>query len=101
MPASHAMLASARRWAGQPHSWRPGEKSTMAASILVVDDDPNFRDTMELVLSNEGYEVLTAGDGGDALLTLQSVTPDLILLDMIMPVMDGREFAAVYRRWIG
>ena len=68
-----------------------------AARILVVEDDDNIRDLVDLVLSSAGYEVLTASDGAAALQVVGSVSPDLVLLDMRMPVMDGWEFARQYR----
>jgi CheY-like chemotaxis protein len=66
-------------------------------TILVVDDDEAIRTVVSLVLSDEGYEVLTAEDGRAALARLATVQPDLILLDMRMPIMDGWELARAYR----
>ena len=68
-----------------------------AARILVVEDDDGIRDLVDLVLSSAGYEVLTASDGAAALQLVGTVHPDLVLLDMRMPVMDGWEFARQYR----
>jgi two-component system chemotaxis response regulator CheY len=65
--------------------------------LLVVDDDANIRELVEMVLLDEGYEVVTAPDGATALAMLPRARPDLILLDMKMPVMDGWEFARRYR----
>jgi CheY-like chemotaxis protein len=64
--------------------------------ILVVDDDEAIRDLMRLVLADEGYKVVEAENGAKALSVLKGATPDLILLDMRMPVMDGWAFAAAY-----
>jgi two-component system, chemotaxis family, chemotaxis protein CheY len=64
--------------------------------ILVVEDDEGIRDMMEMVLDGEGYEVLTATNGIKALVLLEEDRPDLILLDMKMPGMDGWEFARRY-----
>jgi len=64
--------------------------------ILVVEDDDGIRDMMEMVLDGEGYEVLSATNGIMALELLQDVRPELILLDMKMPGMDGWEFARRY-----
>ena len=61
--------------------------------ILVVEDDPDARDEMALVLRSEGYDVAAAGDGEEALAELRRATPALILLDLMMPVMDGWQFA--------
>ena len=60
--------------------------------ILVVEDDPDARDEMALVLRSEGYDVAAAGDGEQALAELRRAAPALILLDLMMPVMDGFEF---------
>ncbi len=64
--------------------------------LLVVEDDESIRDMMEMVLDSEGYEVVTAADGSAALAYLDHERPDLILLDMKMPGMDGWEFARHY-----
>lgn len=70
---------------------------TRAARILIVEDDDGIRDLVDIVLSSAGYEVLTASDGAAALQVVGRVHPDLVLLDMRMPVMDGWEFARQYR----
>jgi two-component system, chemotaxis family, chemotaxis protein CheY len=70
---------------------------TQAMRILVVEDDDGIRDLVDLVLSTAGYEVLTAPNGAAALQLVGQVHPDLVLLDMRMPVMDGWEFARRYR----
>lgn len=61
----------------------------MEETILVVDDDPTFVRLVDKALSREGYKVLTAGDGQEALRHLFAHRPDLVLLDVIMPRMDG------------
>src|SRR6185437_956595 len=66
--------------------------------ILVVEDDATVRLTISKLLSDEGYEVSTAGDGFDALLHLQQDIPDLILSDLNMPQMSGFELLSVVRR---
>ena len=66
---------------------------TMAqARILVVDDDTSIRSFVEMALDSVGYAVSTAGNGAQALEVTDQVQPDLILLDMRMPVMSGVEF---------
>jgi CheY-like chemotaxis protein len=60
--------------------------------ILVVDDNQDIRDAVVELLQIEGYLVRGARDGSDALEVLAQETPDLIVLDMNMPRMDGREF---------
>ncbi len=60
--------------------------------ILVVDDDAAIRDMLETLLEEEGYAVVLARHGQDALELLKTVKPALILLDLMMPVMDGWQF---------
>jgi DNA-binding response OmpR family regulator len=62
------------------------------ARVLVVDDDRDLRDLLAAVLSSAGYEVLTAENGAAALSVLRTVLPDLIILDLMMPVMNGWQF---------
>lgn len=64
-----------------------------AKVVLVIDDDRDLLDLVSFVLETEGYQVETAADGQEALDRLAQNLPDLILLDMKMPVMDGWEFA--------
>ena len=64
----------------------------MKARILIVEDDSDFRDIYMLFLRGESYQVLTASHGQEGLAVLEKETPDLIILDLIMPVMDGEEF---------
>ncbi len=68
-------------------------------SVLVVDDDETIRQYVEWALSDAGYEVRSVPDGAAALDVLRRERPDLILLDMRMPVMDGWQFASAYRAW--
>ncbi|MBN2453802.1 MAG: response regulator [Candidatus Omnitrophica bacterium] len=57
--------------------------------ILIVDDEADVLSVLEKRLSSAGYEVLTVDNGADAVLLAKSRKPDLILLDIMMPVMDG------------
>jgi CheY-like chemotaxis protein len=61
--------------------------------VLVVDDDPGLQQALEAILQLEGYEVTTARDGLDALEKVDHSQPALILLDLMMPRMDGFTFA--------
>lgn len=72
-------------------------RSATAAPILVVDDDPSILDTVQAILEGEGYSVVTATNGREALQVLERVTPFLMLLDMRMPVLDGWGVAAALR----
>ena len=59
------------------------------AKVLIVDDEPNNVDFLEQALEDTGYQLITAANGQEALTKIQSERPDLILLDLNMPVMDG------------
>ena len=65
-------------------------KST--GEILVIDDDPDLREFLRLMLTSMGFEVTSAANGQEALIVMEGHDPDLILLDMKMPVMNGWEF---------
>src|ERR671933_1253799 len=69
--------------------------------VLVVDEDSTIRDVIALALSDAGYEVIEANDGAAALALVRQRPPDVILLDMRMPIMDGWEFAQAYRHLPG
>ena len=60
--------------------------------IMVVDDDPNIQLALKYRLEREGYHVLLAGDGADALEKVRVEEPDLIILDLVMPRMNGFGF---------
>jgi len=64
-----------------------------AARILIVDDDPTLRYLLADQLRDDGYEVATARDGGEAIRRLESGWPDLLIVDMMMPRMDGLTLA--------
>ena len=57
--------------------------------ILVVDDDPDILDAVTMILEAEGYQVVTARDGVEGLASLKAELPDLMILDLLMPKMDG------------
>lgn len=59
--------------------------------VMIVDDEPDIVDLLSLVLGSRGYDIITAYGGGECLEKLQHATPDLILLDLIMPDIDGWE----------
>lgn len=66
--------------------------------ILVVDDSPQIRETVAQLLIEEHYGVRMAGNGREALVLVAELMPDVILLDLMMPIMDGWEFAAALKR---
>ena len=63
----------------------------MGKKILIADDEPNIVTALEFLLARGGYEVLIARDGDEALKALESARPDLVLLDIMMPVKSGYE----------
>ena len=65
-------------------------------TVLVVDDDGDLSTLVATVLAEEGYSVQTAANGQEALEVVSRGLPDLILLDMKMPVMDGPQFASAF-----
>ena len=69
----------------------------MARNILVVEDDRNISDLIQMYLVKEGFEVRIAADGGKAIAEFQKSVPDLILLDIMLPVMDGWAVCAKIR----
>ena len=66
----------------------------MTQPILIVEDDADIRTDLAELLRSEGHNVVTAGDGLEALSRLRQAAPRLILLDLMMPVMDGWRFRA-------
>lgn len=66
--------------------------------MLVVDDELDIRQAVAEVLSEEGHEVVAARDGREALIQLRAFHPNLVLLDLMMPGMNGWEFRAAQRR---
>jgi OmpR family response regulator RpaB len=61
----------------------------MSHRILVVDDDNDVRDALTMILESKGYQVITAKDGVEGLACLKAEKPDLMILDLMMPKMDG------------
>lgn len=57
--------------------------------MLVVDDDDSIRESLRLLLEDEGFDVDTAADGRQAVQTMEAQPPCLVILDLMMPVMDG------------
>jgi CheY-like chemotaxis protein len=71
---------------------------SQSATILVVDDDADTVETMREILEEEGHTVLSAMNGKEALKRVHETKPDLVLLDLEMPEMDGRSFLDLLRR---
>jgi adenylate cyclase len=70
----------------------------MPALILVVEDDPDVLGLLVAMLTGEGYQVTTAGDGEEGLAAARRARPDLILLDLMLPRMNALQFRAEQRR---
>lgn len=70
-----------------------GEK----AELLIIEDDANLREALELYLTSSGYQVATASDGRDGLQRLYARQPDLVILDIMMPGLDGWEVCSRIR----
>lgn len=66
--------------------------------ILVVDDEHDNRELLEIVLTHNGYFVTSAQGGIEALASIREIAPDLVLLDLMMPGMDGYEVTAAIKR---
>ena len=64
----------------------------MPRKILIVDDDKGIVEVVKIALTKKGYEVFTASDGNEGLEMVKANSPDLILLDVVMPEMNGYEF---------
>jgi DNA-binding response OmpR family regulator len=70
---------------------------TARKKILVVDDEPDVASLLTLMLKSQGYDVIVAGDGQEALEKARSANPDLILLDVMLPRMDGYKVARMLK----
>lgn len=69
----------------------------MPKTILVVDDEERLRSLLEAYLTQQGFRVVTAANGREALGVARREQPELVILDLMMPVMDGYEFMRLYR----
>lgn len=76
----------------------PRDRPITDAEILIVDDDPRLREVVRFALSQAGFRVREAGDGRAALAELDRTMPDLVVLDVVMPEMDGVEVCRHIRR---
>lgn len=70
----------------------------MSTKILVVDDDPNICELLKLYLENEGYTVFVANDGQEAVNVFHNKSPELVLLDIMLPKMDGWQVCREIRK---
>ncbi|MBQ3483794.1 MAG: response regulator transcription factor [Clostridia bacterium] len=70
----------------------------IGTKLLVVDDDANICDILKTYFEKEGYEVLTVSDGVEGVAAFRSFSPDLVLLDIMLPKMDGQQVLAEIRK---
>ena len=70
----------------------------MAQTVLIIEDDPNIADLLHLYLEKEGYATTIASDGGKGVDKFRELRPDLVLLDIMLPVMDGWEVLKTIRQ---
>jgi CheY-like chemotaxis protein len=75
-----------------------GDAAPAAPLIMIVDDDPEVRELCDLLLERAGYQRTIASSGEEAVSLLEQVTPQLIVLDLNMPGMDGWSVAALVRK---
>lgn len=94
VPGSDAFPADPRR------DWRPDPFGSAEPGrfVLIVDDDPAIRETVADALSFEGYQVVTASNGREAIDRIEFMQPCLVLLDMRMPILDGWGVAEELKR---
>lgn len=67
-------------------------------TVLIADDEAQIREILSLYLKKEGFKVIEAADGAEALVQIQAGKPDIILLDIMMPVLDGFEVCKQVRK---
>lgn len=71
--------------------------TTTAAKVMVIDDSQTIRRTAETLLARDGYQVITAQDGFEALAKIADAAPDLIFIDIMMPRLDGYQACALIK----
>jgi PAS domain S-box-containing protein len=79
----------------------PKEAATKAAHVLIVDDDCNVRDTLQLLLASNGFDVVTVAGGSEALQQMSQKTPDVVVLDLMMGGLDGPSTLKEIRKNLG
>jgi DNA-binding response OmpR family regulator len=92
------MAPAAVATAGVRYDLRVNNPAVLTKTVLLVDDEPTLVATMKYNLEREGYRVLTAGDGEKALNVARAERPDLLILDLMLPVIDGLEVCRILRR---
>jgi CheY-like chemotaxis protein len=87
-----------RRWGGQVGGDADVDQNGHHRRVLIVDDDDELAEVLRQALGESGYAVATVRHGAAALEMIEHIQPDLILLDLTMPIMDGWSFVQQYRR---
>jgi len=84
-----------------PVVWKPKEVHFLNSQplVLVADDEPRITKLVALTLHDEGFRVVTAGGGEEALKKAEEIRPDIVLLDIVMPDLDGIEVMRQLREW--
>jgi DNA-binding response OmpR family regulator len=82
-------LSTCRFWADQARAAKAVRAMTKTRSVLIVDDEPNILLSLQFLMKKAGYDVRTAKDGEEALAEIARSAPDLVLLDVMMPKIDG------------
>jgi len=95
---NNTMRGTAREWIGFSAERLPGERMKNMYTVLVCDDEKDIVSAIEIYLSAEGYRVLTAFTGAEALEILEQQEVHLVLMDIMMPVLDGIAATAKLRR---
>ncbi len=84
-------------WEGDGEAHHVGDATQHKATVMVVDDSQTIRRTAETLLTREGYTVVTAQDGFEALARIADAPPDLIFIDIMMPRLDGYQACALIK----
>jgi two-component system response regulator MtrA len=94
---THVATSSDDRWAVQMRSAASATMLCMKARVLVVDDDPALAEMLTIVLRGEGFDTAVVADGARALPALRELKPDLVLLDLMLPGMNGIDVCKAIR----
>lgn len=78
-------------------SFRRGGKSRMASHVLLIEDEPNIAEAIRFILSRDGWQVSTLGDGLGAVERVRAERPDLVILDLMLPGCSGLEVVEAIR----